>query len=202
MSPALPYTAEDDAVLVDSGEWTGEECVEAQEKMAAFAQANGFGTATVTYRLKDWGVSRQRYWGTPIPMVYCANGHAGVEPGGVVALPESALPVVLPAQVEITQQGGSPLGRVPEFREYDLPGVRRAGAARDGHDGYVRRFELVLLPVYGCEEFERRRFDSDEGELLVSDRPVHRRRGARDSAPDLLALLDEGDARPWIDQER
>src|SRR6185437_1071094 len=97
----LPYTAEDDAVLVDSGEWTGEGCEEAQKKMAGFAKANSFGTATVTYRLKDWGVSRQRYWGTPIPMVYCENGHEGLEPGGVVPLPESALPVVLPPQVDI-----------------------------------------------------------------------------------------------------
>ena len=112
---ALPYLAEDDAVLIDSGEWTGEGCLEAQAKMAAFAEAKGFGTSTVTYRLKDWGVSRQRYWGTPIPMVYCERGHAGVESGGVVALPESALPVELPPQVEITQQGGSPLGRVAEF---------------------------------------------------------------------------------------
>ena len=111
----LPYLAEEDAVLIDSGEWTGEGCLEAQTKMAAFAEAHGFGTATVTYRLKDWGVSRQRYWGTPIPMVYCERGHAGLEPGGVVALPESALPVELPPQVEITQQGGSPLGRVAEF---------------------------------------------------------------------------------------
>jgi len=111
----LPYTAEDDSMLADSGEWTGESCVEAQGKMAAFAKANGFGAATVTYRLKDWGVSRQRYWGTPIPMVYCENGHAGTEPGGVVPLPESALPVVLPSQVEITQQGGSPLGRIADF---------------------------------------------------------------------------------------
>ena len=112
---ALPYTAEEEAVLIDSGEWTGEACLEAQQKMAAFAEANGFGKATVTYRLKDWGVSRQRYWGTPIPMVYCTNGHAGIEPGGVVALGESDLPVLLPPQVEITQQGGSPLGRVAEF---------------------------------------------------------------------------------------
>jgi len=117
----LPYTMEEDAVLVDSGEWTGESCEEAQRKMAAFAKANGFGTATVTYRLKDWGVSRQRYWGTPIPMVYCERGHPGVEAGGVVALPESALPVVLPAQVEITQQGGSPLGRVAEFVNTTCP---------------------------------------------------------------------------------
>jgi len=117
----LPYLGEDEAVLIDSGEWTGEACLEAQEKMAVFAKAGGFGTPTVTYRLKDWGVSRQRYWGTPIPMVYCENGHAGIEAGGVVPLPESALPVILPPQVEITQQGGSPLGRVPEFVNTTCP---------------------------------------------------------------------------------
>jgi len=117
----LPYTAEDDAVLVDSDGWTGESCKEAQQKMAGFAKANGFGTPTVTYRLKDWGISRQRYWGTPIPVVYCENGHSGLEAGGVVPLPESALPVVLPPQVDITQQGGSPLGRVPEFVNTTCP---------------------------------------------------------------------------------
>jgi leucyl-tRNA synthetase len=120
-SQALPFISEDDATLADSGQWTGESCAEAQQKMAEFAKANGFGTATVTYRLKDWGVSRQRYWGTPIPMVYCTNGHAGTQPGGVVPLPESALPVLLPAQVEITQQGGSPLGRVAEFVNTTCP---------------------------------------------------------------------------------
>ncbi|WP_263368617.1 leucine--tRNA ligase [Edaphobacter bradus] len=126
--PELPYTAEEDAVLVGSGEWTGLGCAEAQQKMAVFAQAKGFGEATVTYRLKDWGVSRQRYWGTPIPMVYCEKGHdspepgrPAVEPGGVVALPESALPVVLPAQVKITQEGGSPLGKIAEFVKTTCP---------------------------------------------------------------------------------
>jgi len=125
---ALPYLGEDEGVLVDSGAWTGESSLEAQGKMAAFAKAGGFGTPTVTYRLKDWGVSRQRYWGTPIPMVYCTNGHAGrelgapgVEAGGVVALPESALPVPLPEQVEITQEGGSPLGRVADFVNTTCP---------------------------------------------------------------------------------
>src|SRR5882757_5987328 len=114
--PALPYTGEDDAVLIDSGEWTGEGCVEAQAKMAAFAKANEFGTATVTYRLKDWGVSRQRYWGTPIPMVYC-----DCSPEEPIPLKVSDLPVVLPPQIEITQQGGSPLGRVPEFVNVTCP---------------------------------------------------------------------------------
>jgi leucyl-tRNA synthetase len=127
-SQQLPYLAEDDSSLANSGQWTNQFCAEAQQKMAAFAKANGFGTATVTYRLKDWGVSRQRYWGTPIPMVYCANGHGSpgpgkpaIEPGGVAPLPESALPVLLPAQVEITQQGGSPLGRVADFVHTSCP---------------------------------------------------------------------------------
>ena len=113
--PPLPYVEEAASVLMNSGQWSGQSCAEAQQSMAEFAAAKKFGSATVTYRLKDWGISRQRYWGTPIPMVYCERGHAGVEPGGVVALPESALPVLLPEQVEITQQGGSPLGRVPGF---------------------------------------------------------------------------------------
>jgi leucyl-tRNA synthetase len=125
--PALPFAGEEDAVLVDSGEWTGAGCVDAQEKMAQFAEAHGFGKKTTTFRLKDWGVSRQRYWGTPIPMVYCATGHAagagyeGVKPGGIVALPESALPVLLPEKIEITQEGGSPLSKVPAFVNTTCP---------------------------------------------------------------------------------
>ena len=118
---ALPYTGEEEAVLVDSGEWTGEASLEAQDKMARYAEEHGFGEKTTTFRLKDWGVSRQRYWGTPIPMVYCLNGHEGVKPGGVVALPESALPVILPENVAITQENGSPLGRVPEFVNTTCP---------------------------------------------------------------------------------
>jgi leucyl-tRNA synthetase len=119
--PPLPYIDEDASVLMESGEWSGQSCAEAQQSMGAFARENKFGEATVTYRLKDWGVSRQRYWGTPIPMVYCRNGHDGVEAGGVVPVPESALPIVLPGQIEITQQGGSPLGRVPEFVDTTCP---------------------------------------------------------------------------------
>jgi leucyl-tRNA synthetase len=76
--------------------------------MTAQAEMEGFGKPTVTYRLKDWGISRQRYWGTPIPMVYC-------ERDGIVAVPESDLPVALPDNVDITLTGGSPLGRVKEF---------------------------------------------------------------------------------------
>src|ERR1035441_4156280 len=86
------------------------------------------------------------------------------------------------------------------FREYNVPGVRRSSTARDGYDGHVRRFELVLLPLYGCEELVGA-VCKRESKLLVSHRPVHRWRGARDSAFDLLTLLDEGDAGPGFDQE-
>jgi leucyl-tRNA synthetase len=122
--PELPYTAEEDAVVINSGEWSGLGCVTAKEKMAAFAKAKGFGTPTVTYRLKDWGVSRQRYWGTPIPMVYCDK----CSPDEPLPVPESELPILLPEQIDITQTNGSPLGRVAEFVNTTCP--RCGGPAR------------------------------------------------------------------------
>jgi leucyl-tRNA synthetase len=110
----LPTIGEDDAVLIHSGEFTGLAPADAQQKMSAFAEQKGFGKKTTTYRLKDWGVSRQRYWGTPIPMVYCATH--GIQP-----VPEDQLPVLLPEQIEITQEGGSPLGKVPAFVNTTCP---------------------------------------------------------------------------------
>jgi leucyl-tRNA synthetase len=115
--PVLPYTAEEGAVVIGSGEWSGLGCVQAQEKMAAFAKAKGFGAPTVTYRLKDWGVSRQRYWGTPIPMVYCDK----CSPDEPIPVAESGLPILLPEQIDITQTNGSPLGRVAEFVNTTCP---------------------------------------------------------------------------------
>jgi leucyl-tRNA synthetase len=116
----LPYTAED-SLLINSGDFNTLGNEEAQHKMAAFAEEHGFGKATVTYRLKDWGVSRQRYWGTPIPMLYC-------EKCGIVPVPDDQLPVLLPDNVTITQTGGSPLGQVPEFVNATCP--KCGGAAR------------------------------------------------------------------------
>ncbi|HWR36898.1 MAG TPA: leucine--tRNA ligase [Clostridia bacterium] len=116
----LPYTGEE-SLLINSGDFNGLACIEAQKKMAAFAEQHGFGKATVNYRLKDWGVSRQRYWGTPIPMIYC--DHCGVVP-----VPEDQLPVLLPDAIAITLAGGSPLGRVPEFVNTTCP--KCGGAAR------------------------------------------------------------------------
>jgi leucyl-tRNA synthetase len=112
-SPVLPYTAMD-SLLINSGEFSELSNQEAIEKMSAVAEAKGFGKRTVTYRLKDWGISRQRYWGTPIPMLYC-------EKCGIVPVPEKDLPVLLPDNVDITLQGGSPLGRVLEFVNVSCP---------------------------------------------------------------------------------
>ena len=116
----LPFLSEA-GVLVNSGEYNGLSCEEAQKKLQKIALEKKFGEATVTFRLKDWGVSRQRYWGTPIPMIHC-------ERDGLVQVPDDQLPVVLPAQIEITQQGGSPLGRVPEFVNVACP--KCGGSAR------------------------------------------------------------------------
>ncbi|MDP9267036.1 MAG: leucine--tRNA ligase [Acidobacteriota bacterium] len=112
-SALLPYTGED-SLLINSGEFNELSCREAQQKMAEFAEQHGFGKRAVTYRLKDWGISRQRYWGTPIPMLYC-------EKCGIVPVPEKDLPVLLPDNVQITLEGGSPLASVPEWVNTKCP---------------------------------------------------------------------------------
>ncbi|MGA2252457.1 leucine--tRNA ligase [Terracidiphilus sp.] len=111
--PALPYLSED-GILINSGEYNGLTCDEAQQRLQHIAKEQAFGEATITFRLKDWGVSRQRYWGTPIPMIHC-------ETDGIVPVPDDQLPVILPANIEITQTGGSPLSRVPEFVNVTCP---------------------------------------------------------------------------------
>jgi len=123
-NPVLPFT-ETSSLLINSGEFNGLSSEEAIAKMSKYADEHGFGKATVTYRLKDWGISRQRYWGTPIPMVYCAKD-------GVVPVPETDLPVVLPDNVKVTLAGGSPLGGVPEFVNTTCP--KCGGLARRDTD--------------------------------------------------------------------
>ena len=113
VEPPLPFTTMD-GIVVNSGEFNGLSCEDAIEKMSARAEEKGFGKATVTFRIKDWGISRQRYWGTPIPMVYC-------DKDGVVPVAEKDLPVILPDNVQITLAGGSPLMNVPEFLNTTCP---------------------------------------------------------------------------------
>jgi leucyl-tRNA synthetase len=96
------------------GDWSGLPSADAKAQMTAFAEQKGFGEGAITFRLRDWGVSRQRYWGTPIPMVHCDA--CGVQP-----VPEDELPVLLPANVELTGVGESPLSQVPDFINVKCP---------------------------------------------------------------------------------
>jgi leucyl-tRNA synthetase len=100
--------------LVASGEYTGQEAPAVMTRMIADAERQGIGTGEVQWRLKDWGISRQRYWGTPIPVVHC-------EKDGVVAVPYEQLPIELPKMASFTGRGDSPLAQVPEFVNTTCP---------------------------------------------------------------------------------
>jgi leucyl-tRNA synthetase len=83
-------------------------------RMIADAEKRGIGKGETQYRLKDWGISRQRYWGTPIPIIYC-------EKDGVVGVPYEQLPVELPKVAQFTGRGDSPLASIPEFVNVNCP---------------------------------------------------------------------------------
>jgi leucyl-tRNA synthetase len=110
-----------DGILVQSGAWDGLASDEARRQLTAEAVRRGIGEGTVQFRLKDWGISRQRYWGTPIPMVHCPTD-------GIVPVPDDRLPVELPRIAQFTGRGDSPLAQVPEFVNTTCP--RCGGPAR------------------------------------------------------------------------
>jgi leucyl-tRNA synthetase len=113
-SRTMPHAFTEYGALVNSGEWSGKLSEDAKHAMAQYAAEKKFGEAAITYRLRDWGISRQRFWGAPIPMIYC-------ERCGVVPVPEKDLPVTLPASAEFKGTGESPLAGVSEFVETTCP---------------------------------------------------------------------------------
>ena len=104
----------EDGVMVSSGPFTGLRSSEGREKLAAYLEEKGWGKKDIRYRLRDWGISRQRYWGAPIPILYCDSC-------GALPVPEAELPVVLPKDVEFSGEGGSPLAKLPEFFKASCP---------------------------------------------------------------------------------
>lgn len=105
---------EDEGILIDSGQFSNLESDDAKRKIIEFIEERGIGRAVVNYKLRDWGISRQRYWGTPIPILYC-------DTCGVVPVPEENLPVLLPEDIKLTGKGGSPLLNSEAFLNAQCP---------------------------------------------------------------------------------
>ena len=112
---------EDEGILVESGRFSGAKSSAAKKEIINYIEEKGLGKRVVNYRLRDWGISRQRYWGTPIPVIYCDRC-------GTVPVPEEDLPVLLPLDIKVTGKGGSPLREAEAFLQTSCP--RCGGSAR------------------------------------------------------------------------
>ena len=99
---------EDVGIMVNSGEYSGTPSEIGKQKIIEYVETKGFGRRQINYRLRDWGISRQRYWGAPIPIIYCDRC-------GTLAVPDNYLPVELPMDIEFTGKGGSPLAKIEKF---------------------------------------------------------------------------------------
>ncbi|MGQ9689183.1 MAG: leucine--tRNA ligase [Desulfobaccales bacterium] len=142
----LTQAYEDEGILVSSGPFTGMASALAREAIAAYLAKKNLGAAAVQYRLRDWGISRQRYWGAPIPIIYC-------DACGAVPVPAQDLPVVLPLDVEIKQVGVSPLAELESFWKVACPAC--GGPARrevDTMDTFVESSWYFLR--FACPDFD------------------------------------------------
>jgi leucyl-tRNA synthetase len=144
---ALEAAYEDEGVLVDSGDFTGLGSAPAREAIVQFLEDKGLGRRSVHFRLRDWGISRQRYWGAPIPIIYC-------ERCGMVPVPEPDLPVVLPLDVEITAVGRSPLAELESFWKVACPTCGGPGRREvDTMDTFVESSWYFLR--YACADYRK-----------------------------------------------
>ena len=116
------YTGE--GLIINSGEFNGLYSKDAMDVMTDWLEKKGRGQKTISFRLRDWGISRQRYWGTPIPVIHCPDC-------GVVPVPEADLPIKLPEDVNLLERGGSPLPTLDYFTKTTCPACGRVDAKRD-----------------------------------------------------------------------
>lgn len=143
-----------EGIMVNSGAFNGLKNTKALESIADHLEANNLGKRTVSFRLRDWGISRQRYWGAPIPMIHCDSC-------GVVPVPESDLPIILPEDADLLEGGRSPLPMLDYFRKTICPECGSSSARRetDTMDTFVESswyFQRYCSPDYHEGMFDPR----------------------------------------------
>jgi len=145
---------EGDGKMVNSAHFNGMNNREAIPKIISYLEEKGLGMGKINYRLRDWGISRQRYWGTPIPIIYC-------ERCGVVPVPYDQLPIVLPLNLEIKMVGKSPLAEYPEFFETECPNCKgKAKRETDTMDTFVESSWYFLK--YTCPDYKDGALDKEK----------------------------------------
>jgi leucyl-tRNA synthetase len=150
---------EGDGIQVNSGQFNGLPNTEAKTKIAEWMEQTGIGKIKTHWRLRDWLISRQRYWGTPIPVIYCAKC-------GVVPVPYADLPVELPKEAPFTGKGGSPLGKVKEFINVQCPQCQ--GKARRETDTMATFFDSSWYFLRFCSpQFKDAPFDTQEAKYWM-----------------------------------
>ncbi len=155
----LTRAYEGDGIQVNSGEFNGLSNLEAKEKIAAWMEKKGIGKIQTHWRLRDWLISRQRYWGTPIPIIYCPKC-------GIVPVPYKDLPVELPVEAPFTGEGGSPLGKVKKFVEVKCPKCK--GAARRETDTMTTFFDSSWYFLRFCSpKFNDAVFNAEEAKYWM-----------------------------------
>ena len=179
--------SESDRVRGPSGETQAAGTPPHPDPLPARGEREPVAQRQVNYRLRDWGISRQRYWGCPIPIIHCASC-------GVVPVPEQDLPVTLPEDVTFDRPG-NPLDRHPTWKHVKCPQCGGAGDARDRYHGHLRRLVVVFRALHRSVD-QNRADRSADGRCLDAGRSIYRRHRARDPAPALQPLLHprhEGD---------
>jgi leucyl-tRNA synthetase len=152
---AEAYTG--DGNLINSGQFTGLHNIDAKEEIVRYLEENSLGKRTINFRLRDWGISRQRYWGAPIPIIHC-------ERCGIVPVPEEDLPIVLPESVDLLEGGRSPLGTLNYFKKCRCPKCSGDDARRetDTMDTFVESswyFQRYCSPHYRKGMFDKKDVD-------------------------------------------
>lgn len=144
----------DEGILVNSGQFNGLWSKEALDRIGEYLEEKGIGKRTVNYRLRDWGISRQRYWGTPIPIIYCDRC-------GIVPVPYEDLPVILPLDIEMGEGGRSPLPECEEFVNTTCPSCKGQGRREtDTMDTFI--CSSWYFDRYTCPRYEEGPLDQEK----------------------------------------